>query len=51
MQKIGKNPCEILVEWLSDAKQKNDTELVRKIKQAQKYFGCRNMQKRQRITE
>ena len=51
MQKSGKEPCEILDEWLSGAKQKKDTELAKTIKQAQKYFGCRNRQKRQRIVE
>ncbi len=42
----GRDPCDILAEWLADAKGE-DTQLAQKIKQAQKFFGCRNRQKRQ----
>ena len=46
-QATGKDPCNILLEWLANAKQENDTQLAQKIKQAQKFFECRNRQKRQ----
>jgi|GEM_PF-2450614 len=47
VQITGRDPCDILSEWLADAKSEEDTQLVQKIKQAQKYFECRNRQKRQ----
>ncbi|MDM8520925.1 hypothetical protein QUF64_12825 [Anaerolineales bacterium HSG6] len=47
VQATGKDPCDILSEWLAEAKREKDTQLARKIKQAQKSFACRNRQKRQ----
>ena len=38
--------CDILAAKLSAAKALNNTELIRKIIQAQKYAGCRNIRKR-----
>ncbi len=45
-QTTGRDPCEILKEWLADAKREKDTEAIRAIQQAQKFLGCRNIQKR-----
>ena len=44
--KSGRNVCDILAEWLQEAKRAGDTEAVRKIVAAQKYLGCRNKRKR-----
>jgi predicted transposase YbfD/YdcC len=41
------NICTILTAWQRDAKAAGDTERVRKIIKAQKYLGCRNIQKRE----
>ena len=41
----GKDPCDILAEMLSGVQK--DKKLKRDIVNAQKYFGCRNRQKRQ----
>jgi hypothetical protein len=38
--------CAILARWLADALKAGDTERVQKIRKAQKYRGCRNIQKR-----
>ncbi len=42
----GKDPCDILTEWLSEAKRDGDKQLVLKIEAAEKFMGCRNQQKR-----
>jgi hypothetical protein len=41
------NVCAILAAWLAEAKAAGDAEHVRKILKAQKYMGCRNIQKRE----
>ena len=46
-QTIGRDPCDILSMWLAEAKREKETALVQQIKQAQKFLGCRNRQKRQ----
>lgn len=45
-QSTGRNPCDILHEWLSNAKQSGNRKEVRDIQKAQKFLGCRNIQKR-----
>ena len=44
----GKNPCDILIEWLSQAKQLGDKLRAREIQKAQKFLSCRNKQKRRK---
>jgi len=46
VQMTGRDPCEILSVWLDEAKQQGNTSLVQGLKQAEKFFGCRNRQKR-----
>ena len=41
------DPCEVLAEMLEEAKQANDSERIAKIKEAQKFMGCRNVRKRE----
>jgi hypothetical protein len=38
--------CAILARWLADARAAGNTERARKIIQAQKFEGCRNVRKR-----
>ena len=45
-QSTGKDPCDILGEWLAVAKQVSNKPKIRAIQQAQKFLGCRNIQKR-----
>jgi hypothetical protein len=45
-QRSGKDSCDILLEWLAEAKQLENTQKVRDIQKAQKFLGCRNIQKR-----
>jgi hypothetical protein len=45
-QITGKDPCDLLDTWLVAAKLANDKVQVRTIQQAQKFLGCRNVQKR-----
>jgi hypothetical protein len=47
-QKENKDPCEVLAEMLEEARKAGDQEKIKKIKQAQKYLGCRNIRKRKR---
>ncbi len=42
----GRNPCDILLQWLAEAKQAGNSQRVRDIQMAQKFLGCRNVQKR-----
>ena len=42
----GKDPCDILAQWLSEAKLVGNKQLALKIEAAEKYMGCRNQQKR-----
>jgi hypothetical protein len=44
--RTNKHVCEILASMLAEAKAADETELIQKIKQAQKYMGCRNIRKR-----
>jgi len=37
---------DVLAEMLQEAKQASDRSLIAKIKEAQKFLGCRNVQKR-----
>jgi len=46
-QVTGKDPCDILNEWLAKAKSIGDKQTTRDIQLAQKFLGCRNKQKRQ----
>jgi hypothetical protein len=46
--RTGQNVCDILSEMLKMAKADDDEERVRKIIQAQKYLGCRNVRKRRK---
>jgi hypothetical protein len=46
-QALGRDPCDILSEWLAKAKSTNDKQAIRDIQMAQKFLGCRNIQKRQ----
>lgn len=46
-QTTGKDPCDILNEWLTEAKSTGDKQRIRDIQLAQKFLGCRNKQKRQ----
>ncbi len=43
----GRNPCDILAEWLEQAKRAGDTQLALKIEASEKFMGCRNQQKRE----
>ena len=45
-KRTGQGVCAVLTGMLQRAKTAGDTELTRKIIQAQKYLGCRNIQKR-----
>jgi hypothetical protein len=44
--RTGRPICDILAEWLRNAKQDDDQDRIRKIVKAQKYLGCRNIRKR-----
>ncbi len=44
--RTGKGVCVILAEMLEKAKAANDKARKKKIEQAQKYLGCRNVRKR-----
>jgi hypothetical protein len=46
-QRSGEDPCEVLAEMLRKANAAGDTDLIAKIKEAQKYMGCRNVWKRE----
>lgn len=43
----GKDPCDILSDWLVEAKITNNKQRIADIERAQKFMGCRNKQKRQ----
>ncbi len=45
-QKLGKGPCDILLDWLTEAKYVGNKQEVRDIQKAQKFLGCRNKLKR-----
>jgi len=45
-QTTGKDPCELLKGLRVSAKKAKDTSRLMKIQQAEKFFGCRNQQKR-----
>ena len=38
--------CAILARWLADARASGDVGRIGKIRQAEKYMGCRNIRKR-----
>lgn len=44
--RTGRNVCDLLAEWLEEAKRDKDKKRVKKIEKAQKYLGCRNILKR-----
>lgn len=46
-QTTGKDPCDILSEWLAEAGSLGNKQRVADIQEAQKFLGCRNKQKRQ----
>lgn len=46
-QTSGKDPCDILTEWLTEAKRMGERQRIQDIQLAQKFLGCRNKQKRQ----
>jgi len=46
-QVTGKDPCDILNEWLVEAKSVGNKQEIRDLQLAQKFLGCRNKQKRQ----
>jgi hypothetical protein len=46
-QRTKRNVCSILAAMLGEAKAQGDTERAGKIRQAQKYLGCRNIRKRE----
>ena len=45
-QSSGKDPCDLLDDWLASAKASGDTAAVLKLQEAQKFMGCRNKRKR-----
>jgi RHS repeat-associated protein len=45
-QMTGKDPCDIIAEWLAEAKRAGDKATVRKLEEAEKYLDCRNKRKR-----
>lgn len=44
--RTGRPVCDILAEWLAQAKAAGDAGRAGKIVSAQKYLGCRNVSKR-----
>ena len=46
-RKSREDPCDVLANMLKKAKQPKDQDLVDKIKEAQKFLGCRNVGKRE----
>ena len=48
VQITGKDPCDILKLLRRDAEHDRDKQQLRYIYQAEKFFGCRNRQKRQK---
>ena len=46
-QRTKKNVCSILAGMLADAKADGDRDRELRIRQAQKYLGCRNIRKRE----
>jgi hypothetical protein len=46
-QRSGEDPCEVLADMLKKAKQAKDQDRIDKIKEAQKFMGCRNARKRE----
>lgn len=45
-QNTGRDPCDILQDWLNEAKQTDDIQQIRDIQTAEKFLGCRNKLKR-----
>jgi hypothetical protein len=45
-RKSGEDPCDVLAALLKEAKQAEDQDRIDKIKEAQKFLGCRNVRKR-----
>ena len=48
-QQSGRDPCDILLEWLAEAIEIGNKQEVRDIQKAQKFLGCRNKQKRSEV--
>ena len=46
-QRTKRNVCSILAAMLAEAKAEGDSDKELKIRQAQKYLGCRNIRKRE----
>jgi hypothetical protein len=44
-QRTGGDVCDILAQWLRDAKLARDKVRIKKIERAQKYLGCRNIRR------
>lgn len=40
------DPCDVLAEWLKEAKLSGDIKQVKDIEQAEKFLDCRNKNKR-----
>lgn len=44
-QRTGEDVCDILAQWLRDAKLARDHVRIKRIERAQKYLGCRNIRR------
>jgi RHS repeat-associated protein len=45
-QGTNKEPCDLLAEWLEEAKRERDIQAVKKLEEAEKFLKCRNKRKR-----
>lgn len=46
--RAGRRVCDILADWLAEAKRNGDTKLAGELRKAMKYAGCRNKRKRRK---
>jgi hypothetical protein len=46
--RTGRTVCDILEEWLAEAKREQDTRRAEEIKKVLKFLGCRNKRKRRK---
>jgi hypothetical protein len=45
-QREKTNVCAVLARYLQEAQERNDADAIAKVRQAQKFAGCRNIRRR-----
>jgi hypothetical protein len=46
IRKSGEDPCEVLAQMRREARKAKDTKRLKKIREAEKFFGCHERRKR-----